>query len=126
MHLVRNPKNSFCAVALTAYLMNEAGGVWYVYNNNPGSFVSIDAKNRDSRDFCHWIRAISIISQFRGWVKYEHQYIDWIMGQRNRDGLWAFPKKHGWFGLSDSWRGNNRAIDSTIFVLRFLMRRQSF
>jgi len=112
--------------ALTEYLLNVAGGIWYVYNKTPGDLISIEAENRDSRDFCHWIRALSLISKFKGWAKYEQKYVDWIMEQRNYDGLWAFPKKHYWFGLSNSWRGNNRAIDSTIFVLRMLMNKQAF
>ena len=111
--------------ALTEYLLNESLGIWYVYNSNPGGLVSLNAENRDSRDFCHWIRALSIISQYKGWAKHEKKYTDWIMGKRNQDGLWAFPKKHYWFGLSDSWRGNNRTIDSTIFVLRMLMKKQA-
>jgi len=111
--------------ALTEYLLNEAGGIWYVYNKNPGGFVSIDAQNRDSRDFCHWIRALSLISRFKGWAGYEQKYAEWIMSQRNQDGLWEFPKKFDPFALSDSWRGRNRAIDSTIFVLRMLMRKKA-
>jgi len=117
--------------ALVDYCVNEAKFIGYVYNKNPGDLVSIDMQNRDSRDFVHWIRALSLISQFKGWAKYEQKYTDWIMGQRNQDGLWVFPKKYGQlgvsnlFGLSDSWRGNNKAIDSTIFVLRMLMRKQA-
>jgi len=105
--------------------MNEAGGVYYVYGNRPSKMVSISEQNRDSRDFWHWIRALSLIAQFKGWEKYEHNFTDWIMQQRNQDGFWEFPKKFD-FVLSNSWRGNNKMIDSTIFVLRFLMKKQAF
>jgi len=106
--------------------MNVADNLYYVYNKNLGELVSLDTQNKDSRDFCHWIRALSLISQFKGWERYEQRYVDWIMGQRNHDGLWEFPKKFYWFALSDSWRNKNRAIDSTIFILRLLMKKKAF
>jgi len=111
--------------ALVDFCMNEANSIYYIYNNKPCDFVSINAQNRDSRDYCHWIRALSLISQFKGWNRYEQKYVEWIMEQRNKDGLWEFPKKFD-FVLSDSWRGKNKAIDSTIFVLRLLTKRQAF
>lgn len=112
--------------ALVDYGMKTADNLYYVYNKNLGELAPLGAQNRDSRDFCHWIRALSLISQFKGWKKYEKKYADWIMGQRNQNGLWEFPKKYNWFTLSNSWRGNNGAIDSTIFVLRMLMKKRAF
>ena len=109
---------------LVDFHMNEANGVYYVYNNKPSKMVSISEQNRDSRDFWHWIRALSLIAQFNGWEKYERNFVDWIMEQRNKDGLWEFPKKFN-FALSDSWRGKNKMIDSTIYVLKFLMKKQA-
>ncbi len=111
--------------ALVDYGMNVANSLYYVYNKNLGELALLNAHNKDSRDFCHWIRALSLISQFKGWERYEQKYVDWIMGQRNQDGLWEYPKKHSWFELSDSWRGKNKAIDSTIFVLRMLMKKRA-
>jgi len=107
--------------ALVDYCMNEANSIYYVYNNKPSDFVSINVQNRDSRDFWHWIRALSLISHFKGWAKYEKQYSDWIMKQRNENGLWEFPRKFD-FSLSNSWRGKNKIIDSTIFVLKLLLK----
>lgn len=111
--------------ALVDYCMNEADCIYYVYNNKLSNLIEINAQNRDSRDFWHWIRALSLISQFKGWKKYKQKYVDWIMKQRNREGLWEFPKKLG-FALSNSWRGNNKIIDSTIFILRLLCKKQAF
>jgi hypothetical protein len=105
--------------------MNEADGIYYVYNKKPNKMISINMRDRDSRDFCHWIRALSLIAQFKGWAKYERDYVDWILTQRNQDGLWEFPKKFDIFALSNSWKGKNRAIDSTIFVLRLLLRKRA-
>ena len=107
--------------SLVDYCMNEANGIYYVYNNKPADFVSISAQNRDSRDFWHWIRALTLISKFKGWAKYEQRYSDWIIKQQNQNGLWGFPKKFD-FTLSNSWRSNNKVIDSTIFVLKLLMK----
>jgi len=112
--------------ALVDYCMNEADFIYYIYNKNPGEMVPMNAQNRDSRNFCHWVRALSLIAQFKGWATYEQKYFDWILEQRNPDGLWEFPKKFDLFALSDSWRGNNRAIDSTIFVLRLLLKKKAF
>jgi len=39
--------------------------------------------------------------------------------------LWEFPKKFD-FAISNSWRGKNKIIDSTIFVLRFLCKKKAF
>ncbi len=111
--------------ALVDFCMKQADGIYYIYNKPLCNFVKIDASNRDSRDFWHWIRALSLVSQFNGWDKYEKRYVDWIMEQRNKDGLWEFPKKFD-FALSDSWRGKNKIIDSTIFVLRLLAKKKTF
>jgi len=115
--------------ALVDYCMNSAGQIYYVYNCNLSDFVPIDRKGKDSRDFCHWIRALSLVSQFRGWMKYKDKYDEWILGQRNEEGLWELtrrPNLHN-FPLSDSWRTRkNRIIDSTIMVLRFLNRNRAF
>ncbi len=124
----RNGKThlSTCAdQAMVDYGMNVADNLYYVYNKKPGELVSLHAQGADSQEFCHWIRALSLISQFNGWQRYADTYADWIMAQRNQDGLWEYPKKHHLFGLSNSWKGKNRAIDSTIFVLRMLMKKRA-
>lgn len=117
--------DGFTDKALVDYCIKEADNIYYVYNNRPFDFVPITAQNRDSRDFWHWIRALSLISQFNGWSEYKETYFEWIISQTNSDGLWEFPKKFD-FVLSDSWRGKNKVIDSSIFVLRFLNRSKAF
>ncbi len=111
--------------ALVDFCMKEAGGIGYVYNNPPGEEVGISACNRDSRDFWHWIRALSIVSQFHGWSAYKDSYCDRIMAQANHDGLWKFPRKFD-FALSDSWRGKSKTIDSSVYVLRMLSALRGF
>ena len=111
--------------ALVDYCLNEANGIYYIYGNKLNEFITINVQNRDSNDFWNWIRALSLVSQFKSWKKYEQKYIDWILKQRNKDGLWEFPKKFR-FALSNSWRGKNKIIDSTIYILRFLMNKQAF
>lgn len=111
--------------ALVDFCMKDAGGIGYVYNNPPGEMVEISVRNRDSRDFWHWIRALSIISQFHSWSAYKEKYCDHIMSQANHDGLWEFPKKFD-FSLSNSWRGKNKMIDSSVYVLRMLSGMRGF
>jgi len=115
--------------ALVDYCMNEAAGIYYVYNCRLADFVPIDTKRRDSRDFCHWLRALSIVSKYRGWNNYEDKYTEWVLNQRNADGLWELkskPRRYD-FPLSDSWRTQkNRIIDSSIMVLRFMNRSRAF
>ena len=107
--------------ALVDYCMKEAECIYYVYNNRPSDMVPISAQNRDSRDFWHWIRALSMISQFQGWSAYRDTYTDWILSQVGENGLWEFPRKFD-YALSDSWRGKNKEIDSSVFVLKMLSR----
>lgn len=110
---------------LVDYCMKEASAIGYVYNNKPSDMVDISATNRDSRDFWHWVRALSLISQFHGWSSYKHKYCDWISSQMNNDNLWEFPKKFD-FSISDSWRGKNKVMDSSIYVLRMLKGLRAF
>lgn len=117
--------DDFTDKVLVDYCVNQAEGIIYVYNNKPFNFVPITAQNRDSRDFWHWIRALSLISQFNGWTEYKEKYHEWIISQANSYGLWEFPKKFN-FVLSDSWRGKNKVIDSSIFVLRLLNQSKAF
>lgn len=115
--------------ALVDYCMNQAEYIYYIYNCMLSDFVPIDTTRKDSRDFCHWIRALSLVSKFNGWKKYEDTYFEWVLGQRNVDGLWELPKKPNRydFPLSDSWRTQkNRIIDSTIMVLRFLNHHKAY
>lgn len=109
--------------ALVDYAMNEIDEIYYVYNRPLSELVPIGTEKRDSRDSCHWLRALSLVSQFKGWLKYKERYYEWVLSQRNEEGLWELPKKPRRFDfpLSDSWRTRkNRIIDSTIMVLRFL------
>lgn len=115
--------------ALVDYCINQAENIYYVYNCKLLDFVPIDTIRRDSRDFCHWIRALSLVSKFKGWKKYEDVYFEWILNQRNKDGFWELPRKPNRFDfpLSNSWRSEkNRMIDTTIMVLRFLNHSKAY
>jgi hypothetical protein len=109
--------------ALVDHCMREVAHITYVYNNGLSELMPIHAHGRDSRDFPHWLRALSLVAQFKGWKKYRDEYAVWMLSQRNEAGLWVLDKKPNRFDfpLSDSWRNRkNRVIDSTIMVMRFL------
>lgn len=110
---------------LVHYFLTEACGVCYVYNNKPGECIPISSINRDSRDFWNWIRSLSIIFQYSKGTGIEQKYLDWIMNQRNENGLWEFPKKFG-FSMSNMWKGNSKVIDSSIYVLRLLTHSRGY
>jgi len=105
--------------ALTEHALFGENALGYVYNERPGECIPMGIHRRDSRDFWHWIRALSIISAFDGWEKYKKIYEEHIMAQRDANGLWQFPQKFD-FMLSDRWQGNRKIIDSTLYVMRML------
>lgn len=111
--------------ALVDFCMKEASAIGYVYNNKPSEMIEISVQNRDSRDFWHWVRALSVISQFHGWSAYRDRYCGHILSQANEDGLWEFPKKFD-FVLSNSWRGKSKIIDSSVYVIRMLKGLRAF
>lgn len=117
--------NEITSQGLVQYFLKEACGMYYVYNNKPGDCIPITTINHDSRDFWNWIRSLSIIFQFAKGTKTEQNYIDWIMSQRNEDGLWEFPKKFD-FNTSNIWKGTNKVIDSSIYVLRVLTHSRGY
>ncbi len=109
--------------ALVDHCMNEAEQMYYVYNCKLKDCPPMHTQSTDSRDFCHWLRALGIVSRFKGFEKYKGKYMDWVMEQRNADGLWELPKRYDLHNmpLSNSWRGKHgRTIDSTIMVMRFI------
>ena len=107
--------------ALVQYCMTEMRGLGYVYNEPPGIPIPIGTHRRDSRDFWHWIRALSIIAPYRGFDEYADTCTDYVLSQRDERGLWVFPRKFD-FVLSDRYAGQRKCVDSTLFVLRFLGR----
>lgn len=112
--------------ALVDYVMNEAEGIYYVYERPLLDFIPDGMKGRK---FSDWVRALSLISQFRGWQKYEESYTGWVISQMNDEGFWELAQKPRRFDfpLSDSWRTRkNRIIDSTIMALRFLSKHRAY
>lgn len=109
---------------ILAYCLHREEGMYYIYDKNPSCLVPITA----TKDFYHWLRTLTILSRFAGWEQYKSPYYNWVWQQRNADGFWDLMKKpRGHLQLSDSWRTRkNRIIDSSIFVLRFLMNKPGY
>ncbi len=105
--------------ALVRYCMTKLPSLGYVYNEPPGIPIPIDTHRRDSRDFWHWIRALSVIAPFCGFDEYAKPIGDYLLSQRGEDGLWTFPRKFD-FVLSDRYAGKRKTVDSSLFVLRLL------
>lgn len=105
--------------ALVDYCMTQLSALGYVYNEPPGIPIPIETNRRDSRDFWHWIRALSIIAPYRGFDAYAQRIGAFILSQRGEDGLWTFPRKFD-FPLSDRYAGTSKTVDSSLFVLRLL------
>ena len=111
--------------ALVRYCMTELQSLYYVYNEPPGIPIPIDTHRRDSRDFWHWIRALSIIAPYKGFDEYAARIGDYLLSQRGEDGLWTFPRKFD-FSLSDRYAGTSKTVDSSLFVLRLLCRQRGY
>ena len=105
--------------ALVDYCMTQMSALGYVYNEPPGIPIPIDTHRRDSRDFRHWIRSLSIIAPYRGFDKYSKRITDHIVAQRGTDGLWTFPEKLD-VTLSDRYAGKHKTVDASLIVLRLL------
>ena len=72
-------------------------------------------------DLCNYLKVMLHLSPF-GAFKDEFAFeIDWLLAQRDEDGLWDLGNKAGVDKLSDHWRSDiNRKIDHTVFVLEIL------
>ena len=111
--------------ALVDYCMTGLRALGYVYNEPPGIPIPVDTQRRDSRDFWHWIRALSVIAPYRGFDAYAEQIGGYILSQRGEGGLWTFPRKFD-FALSDRFAGKRKTVDSSLFVLRLLAGRRGY
>ena len=111
--------------ALVDFVMTKLPSLGYVYNEPPGIPIPIDTYRRDSRDFWHWVRALSIIAPYRGFAAYEKTIGDFLLSQRNEGGLWTFPRRFD-LSLSDRFAGKHKTVDSSLFVLRILCGQRGY
>jgi hypothetical protein len=111
--------------ALVDFFMTKLPSLGYVYNEPPGIPIPIDTYRRDSRDFWHWVRALSIIAPYRGFAAYEKTIGDFLLSQRNESGLWTFPRRFD-LSLSDRFAGKHKTVDSSLFVLRILCGQRGY
>lgn len=101
------------------YWMDKQDGIYYVYGKCPKMPVSLS----NTKDCYHWLRAVSLLSRYKGWDKYKEDINTFLWSQRNIDGIWDFTERPygSMFPLSDSWRkANSRVIDSSIYILRIM------
>ena len=111
--------------ALVDDCMTRMSALGYVYNEPPGIPIPIDTHRRDSRDFWHWVRALSIIAPYRGFDVYAEPIGAFILSQRGEDGLWTFPRKFDYV-LSDRYAGKHKTVDASLYVLRLLTGKRGY
>lgn len=110
--------------ALIDFCMTQMQSLYYVYNEPLGVPIPIDTQRRDSRDFWHWIRALSILVPYRGFDRYAETICDFVLSQRGMDGLWTFPRKFDF--VLDRYAGKRKTVDASLYVLRFLCGQRGY
>lgn len=103
---------------LFEHCYNKPEGMYYVYAGKPADNIAIN-----HREFYGWVRVLTILSGFDAYEAVREEKREWLMGQRNGDGLWELDRKPygSYLPLSDSWRKRkDKVIDSTIYILRLL------
>lgn len=84
----------------------------------PGEFVGKKTRR--------WFHSFHFINQFRGGKRYLSHVVEWLLGNRNADGLWDYGPQTkdpwGYFGNFSTNRkyAHNRAVDCTMEILSFL------
>ena len=75
-----------------------------------------------------WFKSFNYINQFQGSSVYLSTSVDWILENRNQDGLWDWGSQvkdpWGYFGYFSTNRNHkhNRVVDCTMEVLTFLKK----
>ncbi|MDD4124862.1 MAG: hypothetical protein PHW77_03955 [Eubacteriales bacterium] len=75
-----------------------------------------------------WFATFNYINQFRGSALYLADSVNWLMENRNADGLWDWGTQvkdpWGYFGYFSTGKsnGHNRVVDCTVEILSFLKK----
>jgi len=100
---------------------NERG---YFWNQTPTKLPDNFVYNKTRR----WFATFNYINQFRGSAVYLGGAVDWLIENRNADGLWDWGTQvkdpWGYFGYFSTSRyyKHNRVVDCTMEILSFLKK----
>ena len=99
--------------------------VSWVWENNHISYIGTSLYNPKTQHLNSWFAAMELLTGFQSWRKYAIDAIEWLVAQRNANGLWDFPlaNKTDYFPLSTNWRKKGvREIDYSLRVLVILRK----
>lgn len=100
--------------------------VRWIWQKDEIRYIGTSLNKPKDRHLNHWFYALETLSRFKSWKEYTEKAINWILLQRNLNGLWNFGSsvaKSEYFPLSESWRKKeNREIDYSIRILVLLRR----
>lgn len=104
------------------YVLNCAGGIYYVYDEP----LRILPKVFASRKCSHYLAAVELLAQYGSAPEQLGFVVEWLLHNRGVDGLWdmgADAKDGVYFPLSDSWRkADARKQDCTNRIRKLLNR----
>ena len=75
-----------------------------------------------------WFHSFNFINQFRGGARYLSHVVEWLLDNRNKDGIWDYGPQikdpWGYFGNFSINRkyAHNRVVDCTMEILSFLFK----
>lgn len=124
--LLKRPKS--ISAELEAAMLRHHGGYAYYHGH---FWENCPAKLPDSFVYektRRWFHSFNYINQFRGSELFLAEAVDWLLSNRNSDGVWDWGSQikdpWGYFGYFSTNRNykHNRVVDCSIEILDFLKK----
>ena len=114
--------NADVEIKLLDYLLNSDKGIYYIYDKK-----LMDLPERFcSKQSVRFIHAYDLLSEYSRFKDYSQTFVAWILENISENELWDFSsvaKDRIHLPLSSSWRNpQNRIIDSTLLILKILLK----
>lgn len=108
--------------AMLDYVLDRAGGIYYVYDEPLRVLPKVFA----SRKASYYLAAVELIAEYGSAPEKLGFVVEWLLHSRGTDGLWDMgpeARDNIYFPLSDSWRKvDARKQDCTYRITRLLNR----
>jgi hypothetical protein len=118
--LIAENLNAIIEDVVFDYILNYAGGIYYIYDRPLNVLPSVFKSKKASR----YIGAIEILTAYKNNLHKLKFVSEWLMDNRNENGNWdmsAAAKDGIYFPLSDSWRRVGvREMDCTYRVQKLI------